>query len=156
MKKKHLFLIAVVAVLIVVVTVAFAQLLTQNNKASNPSPSFPSSSTSQSLTPEEIATLKADSFELELKDNFQSSSDNEMTFYRFDSNLYNATVTAQYIALHSNFTSVSETTFLSDILNYLKLGLYSGFSVTRVDNIFYLTINSYAYPQIDATVSCTP
>jgi hypothetical protein len=157
MNKKRLALIGVVAVLIiVVVTVVFAQTIIQNsNTASSPSSSVTSSS---SLTQDEIATLKADSLELEIKDLTVGYG---MTFTRIDNNLYNATVIAQATSIYTNYNSVSETAFLGDINNYVLNiypinPLYFESSITRIGNTFYLKISSTGYPEYDISVSCTP
>ncbi|MGD0071879.1 MAG: hypothetical protein ABSB71_10010 [Candidatus Bathyarchaeia archaeon] len=159
--KKRLALIVLVATLIIVaLALAFTQPLSQNSKsASNNSPSLPSTSSQiQSLTQDEIATLKADSFEIELKDLISGSS--QMSFGRIDTNFYNSTFIAKETAQFANYTSVSETTILGFIYDYLsKFGEYGNgpsFSILRVGNTFYFTISSFAYPQDDISVSCTP
>jgi hypothetical protein len=158
MNKKRLALIVVATALICVIatTAAFTffQSPIKNSNSELPQSSSISSLPS-SLTPDEISTLLADSFELEIKDMINGYSANApYTFTRVDSNLYNATVIAQYTAAYANYTSVSETTFLGDLntnLGYINLGYVY---IVRVDNTFYLTIKNYPSPNI--TVSCTP
>lgn len=159
MNKKHLTLIGVVVVLIIiVVTVVFAQTLIQNN---NTTSSLSSSVTSSSpLTQDEITTLKADSLELEIKDLAVGYG---VVFNRIDSNVNNATVITQYTERMGfvNYTIVSETVFLGDINNCLitenqRFAPSFNFSVTRIGNTFYLTINADGYPQYNISVSCTP
>jgi hypothetical protein len=80
---------------------------------------------------------------------------NGVGFSRVDSNLYNATVIAKYTAQFANYTSVSETTFLSDLNGFqLNHANDEEANIIRIGNVFYLTINDY--PQYDITVYCTP
>ena len=85
---------------------------------------------------------------------------NGISFIRFDSNLWSTSVIAQNTNQFANYTSVSETTVLGYIQNYLiKYGTaaYSpNLSISRVGNTFYFTVNSSDYPQDDISYYCAP
>lgn len=151
--KKRLALIGVVTALIIIVgAVLFAQLLIQNsNTTSSPSPSLPStSSQAQSLTQDDIATLKADSFELRIRDaiGYTTGSTHD-AFMRIDNTTKLAWVLGSSgISLMNNDTVVSETTFLADLSpNFDNV-------VIRTGNTFYF--NTGEYDPVEYHVCCTP
>jgi hypothetical protein len=157
MNKSHLALIGVViASIIIVVTVVFAQLLIQNNdralSTTSPSSSLtPSATQFQPFTQDEIATLRADSLELQIKDTMGSISFNRK---------YNTTSDVQFLSTYAgNFTNISKTAFLESINSYSLSSPYFDNNIIRIGNTFYFfrrEIHSLFNQNLSTFLSCTP
>jgi len=138
MKKKNLVLgLATVTLAILIIIAVFAVNLPSQNKP---------------LTLDQTGTLRADSLEIEIKDF------SYVEFTRYDSNLLNSSILAPFTANFANFTSVSTSTFLTDIYNYVSSDNGGNhFFVYRVGNTFYLMILAHdPFPKSTIEATCTP
>ncbi len=107
MNRKYLALIGVIIALSIIITAFLFQSFSVNNAAN--------------------ATAKADSFEM------QYLSGSQITLSNL--NIYNNTIKAEYQYELSNFTKVSELTFLNDLS-----GANTANTVIRIENTFYLQL----------------
>src|SRR5208282_6505879 len=107
MNRKYLALIGVIIALSIIIAAFLFQSFTVNNVAN--------------------ATAKADSFEMQYLSGSQIALSNL--------NIYNNTIKAEYQYELSNFTKVSELTFLNDLS-----GANTANTVIRIENTFYLQL----------------